>query len=117
MGFFHFHAFLYFMHFARIINKIHLDVINEYFLVVFLIALFVKKLSQADNITIALHSYIPREKPEFSLADEIVVDVGAGNVHLIQNSGNYVTFSPEFSNKTIWEISNSINQIVYIRDS
>ena len=30
----------------------------------------------------------------------------------IQNSGNYVTFSPEFSNKTIWKKTNLINQIV-----
>ncbi len=29
----------------------------------------------------------------------------------IENSGNYVTFSPEFSNKTIWK--KVINQIVY----
>ena len=31
----------------------------------------------------------------------------------IQNPGNYVTFSPEFSNKTIWKKVNLINQIVY----
>ena len=31
----------------------------------------------------------------------------------IQNSGNYITFSPEFSNKTIWKKANLIDQIVY----
>ena len=44
---------------------------------------------------------------------ELQADNKVERLESIQNPGNYVTFSPEFSNKTIWKKVNLINQIVY----
>ena len=50
-------------------------------LVLSLVARFVNELAEQHRVRRLLHLHTMTEKPELAVADEVVVDVGAGETH------------------------------------